>query len=69
MTALESGTLIVPNSDTDRARAREAEVKAKRQEQIEQDRKLNTLLQAQQARAHVQAPIAPPPGETPSSIL
>jgi nucleoredoxin len=62
--ALEGGSFIVSGSDADQAKAREAEVAAKRQEQIEQDRKLNTLLQARQAQAHVQASVAPPPGET-----
>ncbi len=62
---LESGVYLVSNSEADKAKTREAEIAAKRQAQVEQDRKLNTLIQAQQAQARAQTPAAPPPaGET-----
>ncbi len=51
LAALESGAYVVSNAEADKAKTREAEVAARRQAQIEQDRKLNTLIQAQQAQA------------------
>ncbi len=65
LTALESGAYIVSNLEADRAKTREAEIAARRQVQIAEDQKLNTLLQAQRAQARAQAPAAPPAGETP----
>ncbi len=64
LTALESGVYIVSNLEADRAKARETEIAARRQAQIAEDQKLNTLLQAQRAQARAQAPAAPPAGET-----
>lgn len=64
LTALESGAYVVSNLEADRAKTREAEVAAKRQSQIAEDQKLNTLLQAQLAQARAQAPVAPPAGQT-----
>lgn len=62
--ALESGAYAVSGSEADQAKAREAEVTARRQAQIEQDQKLRTLYQAQQAEARAQTATAPPPGGT-----
>lgn len=64
ITALESGAYVVSNSEADRARTREAEFAAKKQAQVEQDRRLNTLIQSRQAQARAQVPAAPPSGGT-----
>lgn len=61
---LESGAYAVSSSEADQAKARKAEVTARRQAQIEQDQKLSTLYQTQQAEARAHAATAPPPGET-----
>lgn len=58
--ALEGGAYAVPAQEADHARQREAEIAARRAAQVEQDRKLNTLYQAQQAAAGTQ-PAAPEP--------
>jgi nucleoredoxin len=62
--ALESGAYVVSSSEADQAKAREAELTARRQAQIEQDQKLSTLYQMQQAEARAHTATAPPPGET-----
>ncbi len=62
--ALESGAYVVSNTEANKAKTREAEVTAKRQAQVEQDRKLNTLIQAQHAQALTQTAPAPPAGQT-----
>jgi nucleoredoxin len=61
--ALESGTYAVSSSEANMAKQRETEVAARRAAQIEQDRKLNTLYQAQQAEARSR-PAAPQPTGT-----
>ena len=62
--ALESGAYQVSNGEAERARNRETEVAARRQAQIEQDRNLSTLFQAQRAQTRSQVPTAPSPGES-----
>ena len=63
--ALESGAYAVSSSQADGAKTRAAEVNARRQEQIEQDKKLNTLYQAQQEAATRARPEATSPqGQT-----
>jgi nucleoredoxin len=64
VTTLESGAYAVSGSEADQARAREAGVAARRQAQIEQDQKLSTLYQTQQAVTRAKPATAPPPGET-----
>lgn len=62
--ALEGGAYVVSGSEANQARTREAEIAARRQAQIEQDRKLSTLYQATQASARAASALAPPSGET-----
>ncbi|MEO5753724.1 MAG: thioredoxin-like domain-containing protein [Chthoniobacterales bacterium] len=61
--ALESGGHVVSTSEADQVKAREAELAARRTAQIEQDRQLNTLYQAQQAEARARATPPPLPGQ------
>ncbi|MDQ3197571.1 MAG: hypothetical protein M3Q46_00015 [Verrucomicrobiota bacterium] len=61
--ALESGRHVISTSEADQVKAREAELAARRTAQIEQDRQLNTLYQAQQAEARARATPPPSPGQ------
>jgi nucleoredoxin len=61
--ALESGAYVVTTTEADQVRMREAAVAARKQAQIEQDQKLNTLYQARQAEARARATPAPAAGE------
>ena len=62
--ALESGAYVVSAVEAGQAKEQEAEVAARRAAQIEQDQKLNTLYQAQQAEARAKAASAPSQGGT-----
>src|SRR5205814_10074932 len=62
--ALESGKYAVSSSVAGQARQREADVAARRAVQIEQDKKFNTLYQAQLKAGPAKA-APPPPGGTP----
>ncbi len=64
--ALESGIYVVTSSEADLAKAREVAIAARRQAQIEEDQKSNTLYQAKLAetRAQAAAAAAAPAGGT-----
>lgn len=62
--ALESGAYAVSGSEANQARAYEAEIAARKQAQIEQDRKLSTIYQTKQAAARAAPAPAPSSGET-----
>ncbi len=64
--ALESGVYVVTSSEADQATAREVAIAGRRQAQIEEDQKSNTLYQAKLAEARAQAAAAPaaPAGST-----
>ncbi len=62
LAALESGLYVVSSTEAGQAKLREAEAAAKRQAQIEEDQKLNTLHQAQLAETRAQAASAPAGG-------
>ena len=61
--ALESGKYLVSTAEADEAIQREREIAERRAAQIEQDRKLNTVLETQQAASHAKATL-PKPGQT-----
>jgi nucleoredoxin len=61
--ALESRTYVVSGAEANQAKQRESEAAARRAAQIEQDRKQNTLYQAQQAEARSR-PATPQPAGT-----
>lgn len=63
--ALESNAYVVSAPQANQVKQREAEIAARRAAQIEQDQKLNTLYQAQQAEARAKAASAPPTAGTP----
>lgn len=63
LSGLESGLYLVSNQEADRARSREAEVAARRQAQVAEDQKLNTLFQARAAETRAKAVATPAPGE------
>ncbi len=69
ISALESGNYVVSNSEAVQAKEHADEVAARRAAQVEQDRKLNTLYQAQQAEARAKAASAPGPGPGETLIL
>jgi nucleoredoxin len=61
--ALETNAYLVSAAEADQAKQRETDVAARRAAQIEQDRNLNTLYQAQQAQAAKAAAARPPTGQ------
>lgn len=61
--ALESGSYAVSGAEADEAKQHEAELAARQAAQVEQDRKLNTLYQAQQAELRAKA-VLPEAGKT-----
>jgi nucleoredoxin len=64
VSALESGAYLVSASEADAAQDHAAKLAAQRSAAVEQDRKFNTLLQAQQAEARARSAAAPPTNET-----
>lgn len=63
ISALENGSFALSTAEANQAKQQDADLAARRREQIEQDRKFNTLYQAQaQARAQAAATAKAPPG-------
>jgi nucleoredoxin len=63
--ALETNAYLVSASEADQAKQRAADVALRRTAEIEQDRKRNTLYQAQQAQARAKAAAAQPASDRP----
>src|SRR2546423_5686158 len=63
ISALESGAYTISAPEADRAKQQLAAAAARRAAQVEEDRKLNTLYQAQQAAARARAASQPPAGK------
>ena len=63
--ALETNSYLVSTSEADQAKQRETAAAARRAAQVEEDRKLSTLYQAQQAEARARAGAQKPPAGKP----